>query len=70
MGIGAAIAEQLARDGMTVLVSDINMEEAEKTAGRFRDEGLRPRPCNSTSGSLPRLTPRSTKLQRRMVAAT
>jgi NAD(P)-dependent dehydrogenase (short-subunit alcohol dehydrogenase family) len=24
MGIGAAIAEQLARDGMTVLVSDIN----------------------------------------------
>lgn len=40
MGIGAAIAEQLARDGMTVLVSDMNLEEAEKTAGRFRDEGL------------------------------
>jgi 3-oxoacyl-[acyl-carrier protein] reductase len=40
MGIGAAIAEQLARDGMTVLVSDMNMEEAEKTAGRFRDQGL------------------------------
>ena len=40
MGIGAAIAEQLARDGMTVLVSDINIEEAEKTAGRFREGGL------------------------------
>jgi 3-oxoacyl-[acyl-carrier protein] reductase len=40
MGIGAAIAEQLALDGMTVLVSDINREEAEKTAGRFRDDGL------------------------------
>ena len=40
MGIGAAIAEQLARDGMTVLVSDINMEEAEKTAGGFREGGL------------------------------
>src|ERR1700694_884046 len=40
MGIGAAIAEQLARDGMTVLVSDMNMEEAEKTAGRFRGQGL------------------------------
>src|ERR1700675_599835 len=40
MGIGAAIAEQLGRDGMTVLVSDINMEQAEKTAGRLRDEDL------------------------------
>ena len=40
MGIGAAIAEQLARDAMTVLISDINLEEAEKTARRFRDEGL------------------------------
>ena len=40
MGIGAAIAERLARDGMTVLVSDINMEEAEKTASGFRDSGL------------------------------
>jgi 3-oxoacyl-[acyl-carrier protein] reductase len=40
MGIGAAIAEQLACDGMTVLVSDINKEEAEKTAGHFRDSGL------------------------------
>jgi 3-oxoacyl-[acyl-carrier protein] reductase len=40
MGIGAAIAEQLACDGMTVLVSDINLEEADKTARSFRDRGL------------------------------
>src|SRR5262245_11263741 len=39
MGIGAAIAEQLARDGMMVLVSDIDLQEAEKTAHRFRDAG-------------------------------
>jgi NAD(P)-dependent dehydrogenase (short-subunit alcohol dehydrogenase family) len=39
MGIGAAIAEQLARDGMTVLVSDLNREEAERTAQRFREAG-------------------------------
>ena len=31
MGIGAAIAEQLARDAMTVLISDIKLEEAEKS---------------------------------------
>ena len=36
MGIGAAIAEQLAQDGMTVLVSDLNLEEASKTAAGFR----------------------------------
>lgn len=40
MGIGAAIAEQLARDGLTVLVSDMNLKEAEKTALAFRDNGL------------------------------
>ena len=34
MGIGAAIAEQLARDGLTVIVSDLNLEEAEKKADR------------------------------------
>src|SRR6201989_1542505 len=39
MGIGAAIAEQLARDGMTVLVSDLNRVEAERTAKRFREAG-------------------------------
>ena len=40
MGIGAAIAEQLARDGMTVLVSDVNLQQAEKTAQGFRDAGM------------------------------
>ena len=35
MGIGAAIAEQLAQDGMTVLVSDLNREEAGNTAARL-----------------------------------
>ena len=40
MGIGAAIAEQLARDGMTVLVSDVNLQGAEKTAQGFRDAGM------------------------------
>jgi len=44
MGIGAAIAEQLARDGMTVLVSDINVGEADKTARRFREAGLSAQP--------------------------
>ena len=39
-GIGAAIAEQLARDGLTVLVSDVNLREAEKTAQGFRDAGM------------------------------
>jgi 3-oxoacyl-ACP reductase-like protein len=34
MGIGVAIAEQLAQDGMTVLVSDLNREEVAKTAAR------------------------------------
>src|SRR6478752_6543275 len=40
MGIGAAIAEQLARDGMTVLVADIDVQEADTTAQRFRAAGL------------------------------
>ena len=40
MGIGAAIAEQLARDGMTVLVSDVNLHEAEKTAQGFCAAGM------------------------------
>ena len=40
MGIGAATAERLARDGMTVLVSDIKLDEAEKTAQGFRQMGL------------------------------
>ena len=40
MGIGAAIAEQLARDGMIVLVSDLDQAQANKTATRFRDWGM------------------------------
>jgi 3-oxoacyl-[acyl-carrier protein] reductase len=44
MGIGAAIAEQLSRDGMTVLVSDIKLDEAEKTAQGFRKFGLSAEP--------------------------
>ena len=46
MGIGAAIAEQLAQDGMTVLVSDLNREEAAKTATRFRAAGLSAQPVH------------------------
>ena len=38
-GIGAAVAQQLARDGMMVLVSDIDLAAAEKTAQRFRAAG-------------------------------
>ena len=44
IGIGAAIAEQLARDGMTVLVSDLNEAEAGHTAARFREQGLAAEP--------------------------
>ncbi len=43
-GIGAAIAEQLAQDGMTVLVSDLNETEAGRTATRFRDGGFSAEP--------------------------
>lgn len=44
MGIGAAIAEQLARDGMMVLVSDINLVEADKTARHLRESGFSAQP--------------------------
>ena len=50
MGIGAAIAEQLARDGMTVLVSDVNLDEADKTARSFRDSGLSAQPLQLDVG--------------------
>ncbi len=43
-GIGAAIAEQLAQDGMTVLVSDLNETEADRTATRFREGGFNAEP--------------------------
>jgi NAD(P)-dependent dehydrogenase (short-subunit alcohol dehydrogenase family) len=39
MGIGEAIAEQLAADGHTVLIADINPEAAEKTAARLAAAG-------------------------------
>ncbi len=39
-GIGAAIAEQLAQDGMTILVSDLNEAEAGRTVARFREQGF------------------------------
>jgi 3-oxoacyl-[acyl-carrier protein] reductase len=51
MGIGAAIAEQLAQDGMTVLVSDLNREEAGKTAARFRTAGLSAQPLHLDVGN-------------------
>jgi 3-oxoacyl-[acyl-carrier protein] reductase len=50
MGIGAAIAEQLARDGMTVVVSDLNLEEADKTARSFRERGLSAQPLQLDVG--------------------
>lgn len=39
MGIGEAIADALAADGLTVIVSDINGEAAEATAVRLRAAG-------------------------------
>jgi 3-oxoacyl-[acyl-carrier protein] reductase len=50
MGIGAAIAEQLAQDGMTVLVSDLDREEAAKTAARFRAAGFSAQPLDLDVG--------------------
>jgi 3-oxoacyl-[acyl-carrier protein] reductase len=40
MGIGAAIAERLARDGMTVIVADLNIDERQRTAQQLREQGL------------------------------
>lgn len=52
MGIGAAVAEQLARDGMTVLVSDVDLTAAEKTAGRLHDAGMSAAPLQLDVGRL------------------
>lgn len=41
MGIGAEVALRLAATGMTVVVSDINEEAAEKTARSLSDQGYR-----------------------------
>jgi 3-oxoacyl-[acyl-carrier protein] reductase len=51
MGIGAAIAEQLAQDGMTGLVSDLDREEAAKTAARLRAAGLSAQPLHLDVGN-------------------
>jgi len=50
MGIGAAIAERLAWDGMTVLVSDLNLEAAEGTAARLHAAGLSAAPLRLDVG--------------------
>ena len=39
MGIGAAISERLAMDGLHVLVADINLEAANVTAGKINASG-------------------------------
>lgn len=39
MGIGAAICERLARDGMTVVVADLNQDAARETVGRIEAAG-------------------------------
>jgi NAD(P)-dependent dehydrogenase (short-subunit alcohol dehydrogenase family) len=38
-GIGAATSARLAREGATVVLADINVEEAERTAARITDAG-------------------------------
>ena len=40
MGIGAAIAKRLARDGIVVVISDINGEAASQTAAQVSAQGL------------------------------
>ena len=44
MGIGMAIAAQLAKDGLTVLVSDLDEARATETAAEFRSRGLSAEP--------------------------
>jgi NAD(P)-dependent dehydrogenase (short-subunit alcohol dehydrogenase family) len=39
-GIGKAIARQLAREGATVLVNDLEAERADAVATALQDEGL------------------------------
>jgi NAD(P)-dependent dehydrogenase (short-subunit alcohol dehydrogenase family) len=38
-GIGASAVERLARDGFAVLLVDVNGEDAERLAGKLRDDG-------------------------------
>ena len=39
-GLGLGIAEQLGRDGATVTIADLQLEKAERSAGRLREGGL------------------------------
>lgn len=41
VGIGGAVCERLAQDGMTVIVADIDVEKASATAERIRADGGR-----------------------------
>ena len=40
-GLGLAIANQLARDGATVIIADLQLEKARTTADQFRENGLK-----------------------------
>jgi len=51
MGIGASISQQLAASGHTVLVADINLEAATKTAAALVAEGHRVAPIQIDVGS-------------------
>ncbi len=51
MGIGASISQQLAASGHTVLVADINLEAAAKTAAVLVAEGHRAAPIQIDLGS-------------------
>ncbi len=39
-GLGAAIGEEMARQGARVVLADVQLEEAEATAVKLRTEGL------------------------------
>ncbi|KAF0133957.1 MAG: 3-oxoacyl-acyl-carrier protein reductase [Candidatus Saganbacteria bacterium] len=46
-GIGKSIAEALAKEGADIIVSDINLELAEKTAGELKSLGVKTMPLKS-----------------------
>lgn len=52
-GIGRATAERLAREGAQVALLDIDLEAAEETSARLRDEGLRVRAIRTDVTSEP-----------------
>ena len=51
VGIGSAISERLAQDGMRVLVADIDIDQAAGTARRIRDGGNAADPLRIDVGS-------------------